>query len=58
METKEGDTVKSILNGIEYKVKRIVEKMAFLESEDGKTKIITEVDTLKVFYREKEDLKT
>ena len=58
METKEGDTVKSILSGIEYKVKKIVEKMAVLESEDGKTKIITEVDTLKLFYREKEDLKT
>jgi hypothetical protein len=57
METKEGDTVKSILNGIEYKVKKIVEKMAILESQDGKSKIITEVDSLRLFYREKEDLK-
>jgi hypothetical protein len=57
METKEGDTVRSILNGIEYKVKKIVEKMAVLESQDGKIKIITEVDTLKLFYREKEDVK-
>jgi len=57
METKEGDTVRSILNGIEYKVKKIVEKMAVLESQDGKSKIITEVDTLNVFYREKEDVK-
>jgi hypothetical protein len=56
METKEGDTVRSILNGIEYKVKKIVEKMAVLESQDGKSKIITEVDTLKLFYREKEDV--
>jgi hypothetical protein len=57
METKEGDTVKSILNGIEYKVKKIVEKMAILESQDGRSKIITEVDSLKLFYLEKEDLK-
>jgi len=56
METKEGDTVRSILNGIEYRVKKIVEKMAVLESQDGKTKIITEVDTLKLFYRDKEEV--
>jgi hypothetical protein len=57
METKEGDTVRSILNGIEYKVKRIEKRMAVLESQDGKSKIVTEVDTLKLFYREKEDVK-
>ncbi len=56
METKEGDTVRSILNGIEYKIKKIVEKMAVLESRDGKSKIITEIDTLKLFYREKENV--
>ena len=56
METKEGDTVRSILNGVEYKIKKIVEKMAVLESQDGKSKIITEVDALKIFYRDKEDL--
>jgi hypothetical protein len=56
MQTKEGDTVKSILNGIEYKIKKIVEEMAVLESQDGKSKIITEVDTLKLFYRDKEDV--
>ena len=56
METKEGDTVRSILNGVEYKIKKIVEKLAVLESQDGKSKIITEVDALKIFYRDKEDL--
>ena len=30
METKVGDTVRSILNGIEYKVKKIVKRMAVL----------------------------
>jgi hypothetical protein len=57
METKEGDMVRSILNGIEYKVKRIEKSMAVLESQDGKSKIVTEVDSLKLFYREKEDVK-
>jgi hypothetical protein len=57
METKEGDTVRSIINGIEYKVRKIVKSMAVLESQDVKSKIVTEVDTLKLFYREKEDVK-
>ena len=56
METKVGDTVRSILSGIEYKVKRIVKSMAVLESQGGKSKIVTEVDTLKLFYRDKEDV--
>ena len=58
MQTKEGDTVRSILNGMEYKVKKIVKSLAVLESQDGKSKIVTEVDALKLFYREKEDIKT
>jgi len=57
MEAKVGDTVRSILNGIEYKVKKIVKSMAVLESKDGKSKIVTEVDALKLFYQEKEDIK-
>ena len=57
METRVGDTVKSILNGVEYKVKKIVKSLAVLESQDGKSKIVTEVDALKLFYREKEDIK-
>ncbi len=57
MEAKVGDTVRSILNGVEYKVKKIVKSMAVLESQDGKSKIVTEVDALKLFYREKEDIK-
>ncbi|MGZ3535774.1 MAG: hypothetical protein ACXU99_15945 [Thermodesulfobacteriota bacterium] len=58
METKVGDTVRSTLNGMEYKVKKIVKSLAVLESQDGKSKIVTEVDALKLFYREKEDIKT
>jgi len=57
MEVKVGDTVRSILNGMEYKVKKIVKSLAVLESQDGKSKIVTEVDALKLFYRQKEDVK-
>jgi hypothetical protein len=53
METKVGDTVKSILDGIEYQVKKIVESMAVLESQDGKRQIITELENLTLFYKEK-----
>ena len=58
METKVGDTVRSIINGVEYKVKRIVKSLAVLESQDGsKSKIVTDIEALKLFYREKEDIK-
>lgn len=53
METKVGDTVRSILNGIEYKVKRIVKRMAVLESQDGKSQIMTELENLSLFYKKK-----
>jgi hypothetical protein len=57
MKTKDGDTVKSFLNGNYYKVKRIVKNMAVLESEDGRSQILTEVETLNLFYKKKEDIK-
>ncbi len=53
METKVGDTVRSILNGIEYKVKKIVKSMAVLESRDGKNQILTELENLSLFYKKK-----
>ena len=57
MEAKVGDTVRSILNGKDYQVKKFVKNKALLESKDGKSQIITEIETLKLFYREKEDRK-
>jgi len=57
MKTKDGDTVKSFLNGNTYKVKKIVESLAVLESEDGRSQILTELDTLNLFYKKKEDIK-
>ncbi len=55
MKTKEGDIFKRDLDGGDYTVKRIVNGMVVLESEDGKRQIFTEIDNLqlKSFYQQK-----
>jgi hypothetical protein len=58
MKAKEGDTVKSTLNGTQYKIRKIQDHIAVLESQDGKSQILTELDTLSMLYQKKEDLKT
>jgi len=55
METKQGDRVKSVLNGEDYTIKRIVNGMVVLESSNGKKQIMTGVDSLKIFYERKEE---
>lgn len=52
MKTKEGDIFKRGLDGEEYIIKRIVNRMVVLESKDGKKQILTEIDNLqlKSFY--------
>jgi len=52
MKTKEGDIFKRDLDGEEYTIKKIVNRMVVLESKDGKKQILTEIDTLqlKSFY--------
>jgi hypothetical protein len=56
MKTKEGDKFKSLLDGAEYAIKKIVNRMVLLESKDGKRQILTEVDNLKPgsFYQKME----
>ena len=56
MKTKDGDTVKSLLNGNYYKVKRIVKSMAVLQSEDGQSQILTDVENLNLFYKKEESI--
>lgn len=53
---REGDMFESLLDGTEYVVKSIVNKMVVLQSRKGDRQIITGVDTLKTksFYRKKE----
>jgi len=56
MKPKSGDILKSILDGEDYIIKKVIEDMAMLESQYGKKQILTEVDTLRLFYRKKEEV--
>ena len=53
---KEGDIFQSLLDGTEYVVKNIVNKMVVLQSRKGDKQIIAGIETLKTrsFYRGKE----
>ena len=55
---KEGDIYESLLDGTEYVVKRIVDKMVLLQERKGNRQILTGVGTLKTksFYQEKEKM--
>jgi len=55
---KEGDIFESLLDGMEYVVKSIVNSMVVLRSREGDRIILTGADTLKIksFYREKEKI--
>lgn len=53
---KEGDIFESLLDGMEYVVKRIVNSLVVLQLRKGERIILTGVETLKIksFYREKD----
>ena len=59
MKVKEGDLFKSLLSdsGEEYIVKKIVNRTVILQTKNGKTQILTDVDNLKIksFYMRRED---
>jgi hypothetical protein len=57
MKLKDGDTVRSVLNGKSYKVTRVTNSMAVLQCEDGQSQILTEVENLNLFYKKKEGIK-
>ncbi len=52
MEMREGEIFKRALDGAEYKIKRIVNRMVVLESIDGRRQILTEIRNLNIksFY--------
>lgn len=60
MQTKEGDIFKSSSNGSAYIVKKIANKMAMLESKNGKSQILTGIENLgiKTFYQKEEETKS
>jgi hypothetical protein len=47
--------VRRIVDGKDYRIKKVVGQMVLLESEDKKEQILTEVDNLKLFYQENRD---
>ena len=57
MNIKEGDMFKKSSDGVDFAVKKIVNDMAVLESQDRRRQILTEVSTLKSgsFYLKKEN---
>jgi hypothetical protein len=57
MNIKEGDIFKKSSDGVDFEVKKIVNNMAVLESQDTKRQILTEVNILqlKSFYLKKEN---
>jgi len=52
-----GEILKSILDGEEYVIKKIVQNTAMHESHNGRKQIIIEVSNLRLFYRKREKLR-
>ncbi len=53
MQTREGEMIKSCLDGMNYTIKRIFNGMVVLESKNGNKQILAEIDTLSIrsFYQ-------
>ncbi len=51
---REGDEVRSDLDGQNYIIERIVHSMVVLKSKDGEEEMITGIDSLRTFYKKKE----
>jgi hypothetical protein len=48
---KEGDVVRSVLDGEAYIITKIVNSMVVLKPKDSETLILTAIDTLRIFYK-------
>jgi len=48
---KEGDVVRSVLDGEAYIITKIVNSMVVLKPKDSETRILTAIDSLKIFYK-------
>jgi hypothetical protein len=57
MKINEGDKVRCVLDGEDYTVTEIVNSLVFLKSAEGEKQILTGVDSLKIFYKKKEESK-
>jgi hypothetical protein len=56
METKKGDKVKCVLDGKDYIMTKIVNRLFVLKSTDGEKQILTGEESLKIFYKKKEEV--
>jgi len=52
---KKGDKFKSTFTGLVYGVKKIKDMMVLLEAENGSTEVLTEKNSLKLFYKKEDD---
>ncbi len=50
MTARESDKLRSKITGNVYEVKKIVDKMIVLESLNGKSQVLTELNNLPLFY--------
>lgn len=57
VEIKEGDEVKSDLGGEDFVITKIANSMVVLKSKDGDRQIMTGMDSLKTFYKKREETK-
>jgi hypothetical protein len=46
MDIRQGEVFKNSMNGVDFRVKKIVGKMVVLESQEDKRQILTEIHTL------------
>jgi hypothetical protein len=51
---KQGERFKSAFTGLVYGVKKIKDSMVLLEAENGSAEVLTEKNSLKLFYRKEE----
>ncbi len=49
-----GDKFKSLITGATYLVEKILGRMVVLERQNGKSKVLTELSNLKLFYKREE----
>jgi len=50
MTTHESDRLRSKITGNVYKVKKVVDRMILLESLDGTSQVLTELNNIALFY--------
>ncbi len=48
--TKVGDCFRSNFNGARYVVRKIKDRLVFMETPNGKSQVLTELGGLKLFY--------